>query len=160
MLLLSSLLAAISCIAFNLLLIPRFDAYGAAAAVLGTDADDAGAQTVHGANKLAAAAKARIDGFLDGVDDAAIEMTMDNAGNINMADFLFHPFNYDTFAAGNPIAKYTNVVLTRKAGDAGIENMVTVNKTVEGIFDLLGRKLDVITAPGIYIVNGKKVVVK
>jgi hypothetical protein len=38
--------------------------------------------------------------------------------------------------------------------------MVTVNKTVEGIFDLLGRKLDVITAPGIYIVNGKKVVVK
>jgi hypothetical protein len=97
---------------------------------------------------------------LDGVDDAAIEMTMDNAGNINMADFLFHPFNYDTFAAGNPIAKYTNVVLTRKAGDAGIENMVTVNKTVEGIFDLLGRKLDVITAPGIYIVNGKKVVVK
>lgn len=97
---------------------------------------------------------------LDGVDDAAIEMTMDNAGNINMADFLFHPFNYDTYAAGNPIAKYTNVVLTRKAGDAGIENMVTVNKTVEGIFDLLGRKLDVITAPGIYIVNGKKVVVK
>ena len=48
----------------------KFDAYGAAAAVLGTDADEAGAQTVHGANKLAAAAKARIDGFLDGVDDA------------------------------------------------------------------------------------------
>ena len=97
---------------------------------------------------------------LDGVDDAAIEMTMDNAGNINMADFLFHPLNYETNATGNPIAKYTNVVLTRKAVDAGIENMVTVNKTIEGTFDLLGRKLDVITAPGIYIVNGRKVVVK
>ena len=97
---------------------------------------------------------------LDGVDNAAIEMTMDNAGNINMADFLFHPLNYETNATGNPIAKYTNVVLTRKAVDAGIENMVTVSKTIEGTFDLLGRKLDVITAPGIYIVNGRKVVVK
>ena len=97
---------------------------------------------------------------LDGVDNAAIEMTMDNAGNINMADFLFHPLNYETNATGNPIAKYTNVVLTRKAVDAGIENLVTVSKTIEGTFDLLGRKLDVITAPGIYIVNGRKVVVK
>ena len=97
---------------------------------------------------------------LDGVDNAAIEMTMDNAGNIKMADFLFHPYNYETYATGNPIAKYTNVVLTRKAVDAGIENMVTVNKTVEGIFDLMGRKHNTITAPGIYIVNGKKVVVK
>ena len=97
---------------------------------------------------------------LDGVDNAAIEMTMDNAGNINMADFLFHPFNYETYATGDPIAKYTNVVLTRKAVDAGIENMVTVNKTVEGIFDLMGRKHNTITAPGIYIVNGKKVVIK
>ena len=34
------------------------------------------------------------------------------------------------------------------------------NKAVKGIFDLLGRKLDAITAPGLYIVNGNKVVVK
>jgi hypothetical protein len=39
-------------------------------AVLGTDADEAGAQTVHGANKLAAAAKARIDAFIDGTAEA------------------------------------------------------------------------------------------
>lgn len=45
-------------------------AKGYADAVLGTDADVAGAQTVHGANKLAAAAKARIDAFIDGTDDA------------------------------------------------------------------------------------------
>ena len=32
--------------------------------------------------------------------------------------------------------------------------------TIEGIFDLTGRKIEEITAPGIYIVNGKKVLVK
>ncbi len=31
---------------------------------------------------------------------------------------------------------------------------------IEGIFDLTGRKLDEITKPGIYIINGKKVLVK
>ena len=31
---------------------------------------------------------------------------------------------------------------------------------VEGIFDLQGRKLSEITSPGIYIVNGKKVIIK
>lgn len=34
------------------------------------------------------------------------------------------------------------------------------NEGAEGIFDLQGRKLDEITAPGIYIVNGEKVLVK
>lgn len=36
----------------------------------------------------------------------------------------------------------------------------TAAEGVEGIFDLQGRKLDEITAPGIYIVNGEKVLVK
>ncbi len=45
-------------------------AKGYADAVLGTTEDEAGAQTVHGANKLAAAAKARIDAFIDGTAEA------------------------------------------------------------------------------------------
>lgn len=43
--------------------------------------------------------------------------------------------------------------------DTAIEN-VTEEGVIEGIFDLSGRKLEQITAPGIYIVNGKKVLVK
>ena len=42
----------------------------------------------------------------------------------------------------------------------GIEEIVVEDKTVEAIFDFTGRKLDAITAPGLYIVNGKKVLVK
>ncbi len=34
------------------------------------------------------------------------------------------------------------------------------NSTVEGIFDLTGRKIEKITKPGIYIINGKKTLVK
>jgi hypothetical protein len=35
-----------------------------------------------------------------------------------------------------------------------------VNPVFEGIYDLQGRKLDEVTKTGIYIVNGKKVIIK
>lgn len=41
-----------------------------------------------------------------------------------------------------------------------IEEVKTVNGKVKGIYDMQGRKLDTITKPGLYIVNGKKVIVK
>ena len=40
------------------------------------------------------------------------------------------------------------------------EQFPATNKAVEGIFDLNGVKHESITSPGIYIVNGKKVLVK
>lgn len=60
------------------------------------------------------------------------------------------------------VATYKNVTAVKKGseGEVGVENAVVENNTVEGIFDILGRKLDAITAPGLYIVNGKKVLVK
>ena len=44
-------------------------------------------------------------------------------------------------------------------GTTAIEN-VEVENEVKAIFDLTGRRVEEITAPGIYIVNGKKVLVK
>ena len=44
-------------------------------------------------------------------------------------------------------------------GTTGIENVVTENGA-KAIFDLTGRRVEAISAPGIYIVNGKKVLVK
>ena len=40
------------------------------------------------------------------------------------------------------------------------EQFPAANKAVEGIFDLNGVKHERITSPGIYIVNGKKVLVR
>ena len=42
----------------------------------------------------------------------------------------------------------------------GINDVTTENEEVKAIFDLTGRKVQNITAPGIYIINGKKVLVK
>ena len=47
----------------------------------------------------------------------------------------------------------------RFPGTTGIEE-VEVENTVKAIYDLTGRKVNEITAPGIYIVGGKKVLVK
>ena len=44
-------------------------------------------------------------------------------------------------------------------GTTGIENVESA-ETVKAIFDLTGRRVEAVTAPGIYIVNGKKVLVK
>ena len=45
------------------------------------------------------------------------------------------------------------------AGTTAIEN-VEVENEVKAIYDLTGRRVEVITAPGIYIINGKKTLVK
>lgn len=82
------------------------------------------------------------------------------AGNIlTMDDFVINAFNWDTNTSVK-CATYSNVTLTKKAVDTAIENVVVENAAVKGIFDIQGRKIDAITAPGLYIVNGKKVLVK
>ena len=44
-------------------------------------------------------------------------------------------------------------------GTTGVEN-VEVENASNVIYDLTGRRVEEIAAPGIYIVNGKKVLVK
>ena len=46
-----------------------------------------------------------------------------------------------------------------EGGTTGVEN-VEVENAVNVIYDLTGRRVEAITAPGIYVVNGKKVLVK
>ena len=45
-------------------------------------------------------------------------------------------------------------------GTTGVEEVKTENGNVKTVYDLTGRRIEAITAPGIYIVNGKKVLVK
>ena len=45
-------------------------------------------------------------------------------------------------------------------GTTGVEEVKTENGEVKAIYDLTGRRVETITAPGIYIVNGKKTLVK
>lgn len=48
----------------------------------------------------------------------------------------------------------------RFGGTTGVEDVKDALEGVEGIYDLSGRKLESITEPGIYIVNGRKLRVK
>ena len=47
-----------------------------------------------------------------------------------------------------------------EGGTTGVEEVKTENGNVKTVYDLTGRKVNEITAPGIYIVNGKKTLVK
>lgn len=54
-----------------------------------------------------------------------------------------------------------DITVTYKKINTGIETVETSTANVrQGIYDLQGRKLNRIPQPGIYIINGKKVLVK
>jgi hypothetical protein len=61
-----------------------------------------------------------------------------------------------------PAATPTVFYRFRFEGDdtTGIDDLNGESQKVEAIYDLQGRKLNKITKPGIYIVNGKKHYVK
>ena len=61
-----------------------------------------------------------------------------------------------TTTESNPAAYYS----FRFPGTTGIGEVKGENGEVKAIYDLTGRRVEAITAPGIYIVNGKKVLVK
>ena len=87
-----------------------------------------------------------------------IKVTVNEDGTISIANFFIKVLDYTTNSedAG---AFYQNVTLA-KVDDTAIDNVVEDIKVVEGIFDMQGRKIDAITAPGLYIINGAKVLVK
>ena len=55
----------------------------------------------------------------------------------------------------------TSLTITKTGGEeTAINEVKGENGKVKAIYDLTGRRIDAITAPGIYIVNGKKTLVK
>ena len=89
--------------------------------------------------------------------ESPVLFTANENGSISIANFFLKNYNWDT-AATSAAAFYQNVTATKCP--TGIENIAVENKVVKGIYDMQGRKLGAIILPGIYIVDGKKVLVK
>ncbi|MBQ8867213.1 MAG: hypothetical protein IJ013_05795 [Bacteroidaceae bacterium] len=88
-----------------------------------------------------------------------LNFTVNEDGTVSMDDFILYVTDFNGDGTAVKGALYKNVILTRES-----DGIVSVEKdnvpVVEGIYDLMGRKHDKITAPGIYIVNGKKFIAK
>ena len=52
------------------------------------------------------------------------------------------------------------VTVGTEGNETGIEEVKGENEEAKGIYDLTGRRVEAITHPGIYIINGKKIFVK
>ena len=89
--------------------------------------------------------------------ESPVVFTANEDGSISIANFYLKNYNWDTTAT-SAAAFYKNVTATKCP--TGIEDVVVENSVVEGIFDIQGRKVSEIAAPGLYIINGKKVLVK
>ena len=89
-----------------------------------------------------------------------LTITLNEDGTLSMDDFTVVSGAWGDNDNNTLVADYKNVVLTKNDGETAIENIVVENAVVKGIYDMQGRKIDAITAPGLYIVNGKKVLVK
>ena len=63
-------------------------------------------------------------------------------------------------ALANLQAKYDKLLYVFENGLVGIGHITTDSSKAKGIFDLSGRCLDKVTAPGIYIIDGQKKVVR
>ena len=89
-----------------------------------------------------------------------IVFTLNEDGSVNVSNFFIKHLKYDeNYNPSESAAVYYQNVTATKC-PTGIENIVVENAVVEGIYDMQGRKIEAITAPGLYIVGGKKVLVK
>lgn len=91
--------------------------------------------------------------------DSPVKMTLNEDGTISIANFFIKVLNYNDMSEV-PGALYKNAVLVAAGSSSSVENVNTENNVVKGIFDIQGRRIEQITAPGLYIIDGKKVLVK
>ena len=67
---------------------------------------------------------------------------------------------YIVIKSGEANGKGSFMFMLNRGGATGIDDAESEVEEVETIYDLQGRRLDEITHPGVYIVNGRKVMVK
>ena len=97
--------------------------------------------------------EAYVLGNIDGVGVGLYKAKMTDGTWLNNANRAYLPAS-----AANGAASYS---FRFGEGTTGIENVEVENAdAVKGIYDLTGRRIDAITAPGIYIVNGVKKLVR
>ena len=99
-----------------------------------------------------------VDAYVLGIKDEVVAFY--TATTEGQADGTFLNNGHKAYLpapAGSNIAAYS---FRFGEGTTGIENVTTENVNVTVIYDLTGRRVEAITAPGIYVVNGKKVLVK
>ena len=91
--------------------------------------------------------------------NSRLTLTRLEDGTITISDFCvtYMTYNEDWSQNHEVVALYSQEAYEDE--DNAVETIVVEN-AVQGIFDLTGRKFEAITTPGLYIVNGKKVVVK
>ena len=94
---------------------------------------------------------------MNGSADSPIVLTANEDGTISFDDFFLATYNWDTTTLTSAV--FCQQVTATKS-TTGIENVTVENIAVKGIFDMQGRKIENITAPGLYIIDGVKVLVK
>jgi hypothetical protein len=94
---------------------------------------------------------------MHGSADSPIVLTANEDGTISFDDFFLATYNWDTTTL-TPAVFCQEVTATKCA--TGIENVTVESNAVKGVYDVQGRKIEKITAPGLYIIDGVKVLVK
>ncbi len=89
---------------------------------------------------------------------AATPITAAGTYTFTLEDYAVYCYGTNQQMETAGTLKFTFTV--KAADETGINNVESENGKVNAIFDLTGRKVKEITAPGIYIVNGKKIIVK
>lgn len=94
----------------------------------------------------------------------------DSRYTIVIAEGSYGDKNFGRYSQGDPEIRKSDCHLNKiiqyfcyissSAIPLGIENVNTENSSEDVIFDLSGRRVKSVSQPGIYIKNGKKVVIK